>query len=256
MSRFGAQARVCLSVIAGCAVLGAASVASAQESYGERPRPTPERYAAEPGLQLGARVGFTAGAGSVISGIPVTEASSGAVPVIIDAGWRIRPEIYVGAYGQIAPVLLRENPETCPQGFNCSARNWRVGIQADLHFLPRSRLDPYAGVGVGYEILHTTVNGTAPIPLPTGATVPGQVESSVVDRGWEYGNVSVGFDYRISNVVGLGPFATATLAQYNVRESSRTVTVAGNEVSAGTQGPIDHTLHAQFIVGLRGTFNP
>lgn len=232
----------------------APSVASAQSSA-EAPEPyRPTSHVASTGVQVGARLGYAAGAGSVYSGLGVADASVGTLPVIADLGWRALPELYVGAYGQFAPVMLRENPQSCPQGFSCAAQNWRIGLQVDYHFLPRTRLDPYVGIGGGYEILRTHVSGTTTIPLPQGPA-PGQVDSTVVDRGWEFANLTLGFDWRASKAIGVGPFATATLARYNVREGDRTVTVAGNVVPSA-QEPIDHATHAQFLFGIRGTFNP
>lgn len=254
MSITTARARLGFAaVIAAATLAGSASTALAQEEA-ERPlEPGPGRMA-NLGLQVGARLGYAVGIGSVYEGLAVYDASYGTLPLVVDVGWRALPELYVGAYGQLAPVFLRTNPQSCPENFQCSARDWRFGLQADIHFLPRTSLDPYIGVGAGYEVLNTTVNGTAPIPLPTG-TVPGNVDSSVTERGWEFGNLTVGFDYRLSRGVGFGPFFTATLARFNVRESDRTVTVAGNNIPSAP-APVAHSDHAQFIIGARGTFNP
>jgi hypothetical protein len=226
------------------------------------PQPTKERvttsvresHAAMTGIQFGARVGYAAGAGSIYSGLGFWDQSSGSIPIVVDIGWRAIPQLYLGAYGQYAPVLLKTNAQSCPSGFSCDAQDWRFGLQVDYHPAPHTRLDPYVGVGSGYEVLHTSVSGTVPVQLPTGAAMAA-VDQSVTDRGWEFANVSGGFDYRANAAVGLGPFVTATYGRFNVRETDRSVTVAGTPV-ASTVPPVDHTNHAQFLVGIRGTFNP
>jgi hypothetical protein len=242
-----------IGVATACGVLGVGSTTFAQEQQDVEHREPSRSHDASLGPQFGARVGYAVGAGSVYSGLGVSDASSGTIPVIVDIGWRMMHHLYVGAYGQVAPVLLREDPRSCPQGFDCSAQNWRMGLQVDAHLLPHTRVDPYVGIGGGYEILHTHVSGNAPIPLPSG-TIVGHVDQSVTDRGWEFGNLTVGFDYRFSHGFGLGPFGTATLARYNVRDVNRTVTVGGTEVPTPVAS-VDHALHEQFLFGLRGTFN-
>jgi hypothetical protein len=213
-----------------------------------------EAYEAKTGIQFGARVGYAAQAGSIYSGLGVWDASSGNVPIIVDVGWRALPQLYVGAYGQYAPVLLKTNAQSCPSDFNCDAQNWRFGLQVDIHPAPHTRLDPYFGVGSGYEILHTNVNGTVPIQLATGPATA-LVDQSVTDRGWEFANVTAGFDYRANAAVGVGPFITATYGRFNVHEIDRSLTVSGTPIPSPI-GAVDHVDHMQFQVGVRGTFNP
>lgn len=212
-------------------------------------------WMANRGLQLGARVGYSFGAGDIYSGLGVSDTSNGSVPVMIDLGFRALPELYVGAFGQYAPVFLKTNPASCPDGFTCSAADLRFGLEADLHVAPRTRLDPYIGIGVGYEVLRTTFEGTSPVPLPTGATAKGRVDTSITDRGWEYAALTLGFDYRLSSGVGVGPFATATLGAFDAHTGTTAVTVNGRSASNAVSD-MPHATHETFIVGLRGTFNP
>ena len=51
-------------------------------------------------------------------------------------------------------------------------------------------------------------------------------------------------------------FVTATIAQYNVRDDERTVTVAGAPVAAPPPAAVASVGHELFIFGVRGTFNP
>ena len=153
-------------------------------------------YAANRGLQVGARVGYALGTGVVYSGLKLSDSSNGALPIIVDVGWRALPQLYVGLYGQFAPVFTKTNPVSCPSGFDCNAQDWRFGLQADYHFVPRSRIDPYIGIGGGYEVLHTTVSGPVAVPTPLGVAT-GNAHVSVVDRGWEFVALTLGFDGRV-----------------------------------------------------------
>jgi opacity protein-like surface antigen len=252
-----------------CAVALASSATCVSTVYAQNEMPTnvatnqPEQamgpppvrdWMASPGLQFGLRSGVIEGTGVVYSGLSLRSASSAAIPIIADLGARIIPQLYLGVYGQFAPVITKNTPQ-CPDGFDCAAQNWRFGIQADYHFIPTSRFDPYVGIGSGYEILHSSSVGTAPIPTPAGV-VQGNVNGHAVDRGWEFAAVTVGFDYRAANFFGFGPFFTATLAEYNVRTGATQVSVGGAEVSSSFLAPVSHGIHELFFLGLRGTFNP
>lgn len=213
-------------------------------------------WMARRGPQMGVRVGYTAGTGIVYSGLDVHDASSGALPITVDLGWRFLPQLYAGLYGAFAPVFLKNNPVSCPGDFDCNAQNWRFGVQVDYHFMPRSRLDPYVGLGGGYEILHTNVNGVSPVPLPTGGAAPGHVSAGIIDRGWEFANLTLGFDARIDSMVGVGPYVSGSLNEYNVHTGTQSVTVGNTQVSNAPLPDVDHGLHELFTAGVRGTFNP
>jgi hypothetical protein len=212
-------------------------------------------YVANRGPQLGLRFGYGSGTGVVYSGLTVHDASDGALPLYVDLGWRFLPQLYAGLYGSFAPVFVNNNPVSCPGNFDCNAQQWRFGVQADFHFVPRSRLDPYIGLGGGYEILHTNVNGTTPVPTPFGA-MPAQASAGIIDRGWEFVNVTLGFDARINSEVGIGPFVSGSLNEYNVHTGTQSVTLNGTQVMNAPVTGVSHGLHELYVAGIRGTFNP
>jgi hypothetical protein len=244
--------------------LTGASPALAQDEYappGAPPGPEkvqvppPSSAMANTGIQFGARVGYAFGSGVVYPGLSVSDGSNGAMPLIGDLGWRIVPQLYVGVYGQYAPVFTKNNAVECFNGFNCATQDYRWGLEVDVHPVPRSRFDPYVGLAGGYEYLHTHVSGPTVVPT-AGGLVPAQVDVSVNDRGWEFASLIVGFDGRIDPAVGVGLFASASLAEYNVHTGTQTVTVNGTTVSSGPVPDVNHGLHELYIFGVRGTFNP
>jgi opacity protein-like surface antigen len=218
--------------------------------------PAYERWQAGRSFQAGARVGYAFGAGSVYSGVSVSDNSGGAIPVIVDLGARVNPMFYIGVYGQFAPVFIKSDTATCPTSFACQTENWRFGVQADFHFMPQVRWDPYVGLGAGYEILHNSISGavTTTGPGPAGASVTSLVEQSTTNRGWEYGAITLGADFRFDRHTGFGPFFTFTMGEFNVRTGYTTVNTAGLTTKTGP-ADVDHTLHEYFIFGGRGTFN-
>lgn len=217
--------------------------------------PPPSSVMANVGPQFGARVGYAFGTGIVYSGFSVTDGSRGAMPLIVDLGWRFLPQLYAGLYGQYAPVFTKTNDVECFEAFTCTTQDYRFGLQADFHPLPRSRYDPYIGVGWGYEILHAKVSGPQVVPTP-GGLVPATVEASAINRGWEFGTIIVGFDGRIDPAVGVGLFASASLNEYNVHTGTQNVMVGGTQVSSAPLPDVNHGLHELYIAGVRGTINP
>ena len=254
----GGEARAEPNAVPGSASLASSPSESAQPAIyvveHEQEVVVENDWHAQTGLQLGVRFGYSFGAGAVFSGLPVVDNSDGALPLIVDAGARVLPSLYIGAYGQYAPVFTKDASTACPAGFSCNAADWRFGLEVDLHFLPSARWDPYVGLGAGYEILHSSIEGPAPVALPSGVMGVAQVNESENNRGWEFGSVTLGADIRLNRHVGLGPFFTFTLAEFNVRSGESTMSAGG--VSTTTTVPaVNSTLHELFIFGARGTFN-
>ncbi len=218
--------------------------------------PPPSSAMANRGPQFGARVGYAFGSGIVYSDLSLMDGSHGAMPLIGDLGWRFLPELYAGLYGQYAPVFAKTNDVECFSGYRCAMQDYRFGFEVDYHPLPRTRLDPYVGIGAGYEILHTHVTGPAVVAIPGGGLAPAAVDVSAIDRGWEFGTLTVGFDGRIDPAVGLGLFASASLNEYNVHTGTEVVSVDGAELSRAPLPDVSHGLHEIYMAGVRGTFNP
>ncbi len=237
-----------------------ALVATVDSHADERGAPAPAEQPAgglpqslaRPGPQAALKVGFGLGAGVVYSGVSLTDTMSGAVPIQLDLGWRFLPEFYAGIYGQFAPVFRKNDPVTCPAGFSCASQDWRVGIEAEVHFRPL-RFDPYIGLGVGYEILHSTASGTT--PLPNTAAAAG-VDVSATDRGREFVSVTLGIDWRFGRMFGVGPFISASAGEYNVHTGTQSVTVPGAPAMSSPLPDVGHAGHELATLGLRGTFSP
>src|SRR5262249_55244896 len=159
--------------------LTSAAAASAQEYVYENPPPTRERVEYErhhramvnTGAEIGMRVAYAGAVGKVYSGLNFVDSNSGSIPITVDIGYRIFPWLYIGVLGTWGKVITAANPVSCPQGSDCSAHVWRIGAEADFHFIPHSHFDPYLGVGFGYEILQSNVETITRVPTPVG-TIP------------------------------------------------------------------------------------
>jgi hypothetical protein len=153
-----------------------------------------------------------------------------------DIGYRFDPNWYVGGFFQFGFGLLPSNDPLCAS-VSCSINDLRFGLNVHYHFLPAETFDPWVGVGAGYEI----VNGSISAP---GASLSGST------RGFEFGNVQLGLDFKISPAFGIGPFATVTIAQF----VSRSASFNGQDVPGGGGIP-NKAIHGWLILGVRGVFD-
>jgi opacity protein-like surface antigen len=240
---------------AACSAVGVAAEARAADEPSGEPGALESGPArgARTGLQAGVRVGYTYGFGVVYQGLNLSDASSGALPILVDVGWRVVPELYLGVYGQYAPVFLKTYAATCPSGWSCAAQDYRLGVEGDYHFLPQLRFDPYLGLGVGYEILHSSFDGTTIVPQGT-TYVPATVVEHFTDRGWEFASLTAGFDWRFSENLGAGPFLLGTVGEYHTQSGAITIRSATQQ-QAEPVPAIQLAAHALVFVGIRGTFN-
>jgi outer membrane protein W len=160
--------------------------------------------------------------GSVADGVKMSDGVSGQIPIWIDAGYMVTPNILVGLYGQYGFVQTKN----CPAGASCSAHDFRIGVQGQYHLMPTESADPWLGLGVGYESLGTSFSGG-------GASI------DTSTTGLEFLNLQGGADFKLADAFALGPFLSFSLGEY----------------SSTTGGSIDKkAMHEWLTLGVKGTF--
>ena len=97
----------------------------------------------KPALEIGVRTGVALPLGSVVSGTQLSDSLDAQIPVQLDFGFRPDPHLFVGAYGSYGFVLPASG--VC-QGGSCSGSDIRAGLEAQYHFRPGRRFDPWLGV--------------------------------------------------------------------------------------------------------------
>jgi len=196
-----------------------------------------ERSALGQGTEVGLRAGYGLPLGKATS--DATESMSwavtGTVPIWLDAGVRITPVVFAGFYASYAFGFVNKQHMDCTSNTSCSSFVVRGGAQVQFHLLPDGPRDPWLGLGVGYEVwgLNRTVNAAG-----------GSFETSSTSRGIEFANIQAGLDFKPSLQVGLGPFAAASLVQYDSFDRL--------EGGARTSPNLGKSLHAWIQLGVRG----
>lgn len=201
-------------------------------------QPQYEPHRRENGLELGARLGFGLGLGSVFDqeGATMSDNVGSQIPVVVDIGYRINRNFYVGGYGQYGYGIVSD--DRCGKNnITCSAQSYRIGINAHYHFMPDAAFDPWIGIGTGYEWLHKNME-------------QGSNSQAATLSGFEIVNLQVGGDYHLSRHASIGPFAQFALGQY----SNAAASVNGQDVPGDTS--IQKTaLHEWLTFGVKGTFD-
>ena len=217
------------------------------------------------GLEVGVRGGYQGAWGHVVKqsrglngqvvDLEPNMASRGAVPFQLDLGARVSPHLFVGVYGSWGPVLIKENPYTCPtEDFDCSGWQLRFGPQVQYHFGPGAALDPWLGVGAGMIITRTNVSGPFTLPTPAGP-VPGTIEPTVTDRGAELGNVALGLNLRAGGFA-IGPFVHAGFVRNTVRSGEQVFTPSGGQAQTLPLSPVQNGFYTAVMGGVRIGITP
>jgi hypothetical protein len=193
------------------------------------------------GVHFEAAARFGVAFQTYVAGDFVPELNVTAFPIWLDAGVRIGPLVFVGAYFSFAPAsatpgVLASRAGQCD--VNCYARVYRFGVEVQLHPVGVSlgggvTLDPWVGIGTGYEVQQQryTYDCDGPCPVPTyfGAL-----------QGPEYFNAQMGLAL-VFGRMSLGPYFAASYGTY--------LTDAGRAIFGGEP-------HWWLNVGLRFTVTP
>lgn len=223
-----------IGLLSGFAVLG--TVSSAQAG----------------GFELGARVGYGLPLGKADDNSDLSDGIKGMIPLQLDLGYRVTPAFSIGGYVMYGIGFAGDDiSKACDAAegqpgvsASCTAHDIRLGIQAQYHFLPRKRLDPWVGAGLGYEW------------LTVGADVSGggaEADVSTTGKGFEFINLQAGLDYKVSPALALGPFLSFSFGQYSDSSSS----CSGNACmgfDSTSQEIEDKAAHQWLLLGIRGTF--
>src|SRR5262249_22043093 len=124
--------------------------------------------AAEPGgsVQLAPEFGARVGIGLPLGDVSGNNGNTGAdtsmstpfgtlVPLIGELGVRVERSFFIGlyvGYGFLSVNTGRQG-QGCVQGASCDAHDVRLGIEGLYHLSPDGPIDPWLGIGFGYEWL-------------------------------------------------------------------------------------------------------
>ena len=193
------------------------------------------------GFQLALRTGIAIPFGELDKGEKMSDFTSVQVPLIVDVGGKVIPELFLGGYfgfgfggpgGELADV--------CSAGDgSCISVGLRLGIEAQYHILPGESVNPWLGYGIGFESLALSISNN-------GDT------ASVGSGGLEFAHFMGGVDVRMSRVFGIGPFVDVALGRYS---SFSTDDGDGSSISHDIDTS-QRATHGWVMLGARMVFFP
>jgi opacity protein-like surface antigen len=185
------------------------------------------------GFSLGLRAGYGVpfGKASGDASSDLSDAVSGIIPLQVDAGYFLTSNLYLGGSFQYALGLLAED---CGEDVSCSASVMRFGVNLAYHTAPFAKVDPWVGLGVGYERFSLSA-GSGDITLDTTAS------------GFEFAALQAGVDFKLNEHFAVGPFATFTVGQY----SSASVSDGEDSLSADID---EKALHFWLMGGIKAQY--
>lgn len=145
-------------------------------------------------LELGVAAGYAQGVGDIAKGRSTVHDLSGPGGAVeVDVGYRLSPEFMIGVYGTGAQFSRGDMVSD-----GTDVRGATAGVQANYHFRPSYRIDPWVGLGAGWKGMWLSPDSGKDTSL----------------QGLELARLQVGADYRISPEVAITPVLGADLSMY------------------------------------------
>jgi hypothetical protein len=184
------------------------------------------------GIELGFRAGAALPLGDADNASKLKDVLTVNLPLWFDAGYRISPRVYVGAYFQYGVLSVGDKVSTACSvtGGDCFAYDLQTGIMAAFHILPDKKFDPWVGLGIGYE--WASIRGVG----------PGDTNEKL--SGLQFVNLQLGGDYKATPTFGFGPFVSMSFGSYS-----------SESVGENTPPGFSSALHEWFTFGVRGVYD-
>lgn len=200
--------------------------------------------AAESGVEVGVRAGYTIPLGTSVNGgelgdIDFNRTIDGATPLGLDVSYRLAPMFAVGLYGQYGfGFLPKESADNCENAnFDCSISDIRAGLQA-TYIAQLKAMEAWLGVTLGLDRIATQLEG---ITFPVNSiamTLP------------EFG-VQGGVGFKVTPTFSIGPFASLSFGRFSYGH----LELNGEERHMHV--PSDQRrFHEWLTLGVRGSFTP
>jgi hypothetical protein len=193
------------------------------------------------GLELGLRTGYAHAMGKVTdqgTNPNMSNFVTGNVPLWFDLGYRVTPNVLIGGYFQYGFGFPGDLADGCGEsGVSCSLPVVRLGAQVHYHVQPFEVVDPWFGLGFGYE-------------WATLSATEANTSGSLGVSGFEFVNLQAGISFGLGDAkkFALGPFVAFSLAQYS------SVSCGGILAGRCPEDVDEKALHEWLTFGVRGTF--
>ncbi|MBK7585448.1 MAG: outer membrane beta-barrel protein [Myxococcales bacterium] len=178
-------------------------------------------------IKVGLRLGYMLPMGDAAKDVKLGDSVSGGIPIWLDLGYMVTPNIMVGLYASYAFLMLDSKiKDACDAASaDCSATQLRFGLQGQYHLSPGEGLDPWFGLGLGMEMVDFK-----------------QGDAKGGFSGLEFANIQAGADFKAMDNFTVGPFLSFSIGQYS-------------KITGDNEADIkDKAMHQWLTLGVKGTF--
>lgn len=236
MTRVSVRAAAVAGLLAATAPLPSAAAADADNALPAH-APSTSPLPASRGLQLGARLGYALPLGAVDdSGTSLSNLQTAAVPIGVDAGYRLTPRLYLGGTVAWGPGTAPKASSPCTSaGVSCSRQDAQVRGEVRFYFAPEAKVGGWLALGAGWELASfaQTSGGDTITATRTGPILP---------------DMQLGVDFRRG--------ATAIGAYFGVSFAMFVTQGLDPSASPVSTWILDRGAHAWTTLGLRGSYGP
>ncbi|MBV9947104.1 MAG: hypothetical protein JOZ69_09675 [Myxococcales bacterium] len=196
-------------------------------------------------LELGFRIGYSLPFGSVsgassdgTGGADLSTLFSGRLPLMAELGVRL-PHLSFTAVGTFAALFANGNLAVCSGAdVDCSGHAFGIGADFKYHVLPARLLDPWIGLGFGYE--------WATLSIVRAHAITILASTDFAFSGPEFISVEAGLDVLTERPAGgVGPFLMLGVGQYSSESATNQTMHASADVA-------NKAFHEWFTLGARG----
>lgn len=153
-------------------------------------------------FEIGVATGYAQGAGKLGGNQGSLEDVSGPGGVVeLDLGYRIIPNLSIGAYGTFSKFQHGDSVNS-----NTDVLGATAGLQAAWHFRPDRSVDPWVSLGTGWK----------------GLWLDPQNGKTTSLQGLEFARLQVGADYRVSKDIAIAPVIGGSLSTFISADSAMT----------------------------------
>ncbi|MET0792057.1 MAG: hypothetical protein ABW061_11100 [Polyangiaceae bacterium] len=153
-----------------------------------------------------------------------------AIPLLLDIDYRVSKRWSAGMYGELG-FIHNSAPDVEDVDQTLQGHHYRVGLEAIYHSAPERKVQPWFGIGLGFDALRATYRSRSTLP-PFGSDLPDPGSSSPVRAtGFEVGHAQLGIDFAFVPAFAFGPFVGGSVVAYGRRrgvESSEGFNVWSN----------------------------
>jgi outer membrane protein W len=198
----------------------------------------PGPAAAQGRFRVGLRGGYGWATGDYVVGHSMDELVSSEIPVTLELGYQLWDHLTLGAYGQyvFGTVASAQASDCATVASECSIVGYRTGLQVLVDLWPTGTVDPWLGVGIGYEWLAYEQDY-------------GYAISKLTFRGWNWIVLQAGADVRVTPWLAVGPYVSYGTGVFSTEVED--IPPAGtNEITFA-----DTSEHGWLEAGVRAIFS-